>query len=327
MKVRVLSAKDVEKLIDFGDAFLAAKAAHIAYGNKKTLQPPIVSMKIDQFHGELDIKSGANLEEDLIGIKVVTGFWNNPLLYKSPATGGLIILLDARTGFPLCIMDGSRLTYLRTAATGAYAATLLASNNSSILALIGAGELARQQALATIRYFDLKLIKIYDKNLDRAKKLAVELKNTSPIFVETTVTPREAVVDADIIITATNATQALVMKGDVKSGAHINAFGCDMPEKQELDPALFKGAMIVADCLPECEKRGEIHHGLAHGIITKRDIYAELGEIATDKKVGRTSSDGISIFDSVGMSIQDICISSKVYARAIKNDIGIWINI
>lgn len=322
MNVRILSRADVARLADIDCAFDAARTAYLAYGEGSVEQPDIVSIQIPRSNGEMDIKSGCDNANRHIGVKLVTGFWDNPRRFNAPATGGLMLLLDSENGFPLAIMDAGGLTHLRTAAAGAYAATLLARPDSRVIALMGAGELAKRQLLATARRFSFERAYIFDADFNRSSALAEEMKRTLRFDIEACPTAADAARDADIIVTATNARAPILMAGDVKAGAHINAFGCDMPEKQELDTALFRGALAVVDCMKECVRRGETAHPIHEGVITENDIYCELSDIACGRRPGRSSAEQLTVFDSVGMSVQDIALASNIYSRAEAENVG-----
>ena len=99
-----------------------------------------------------------------------------------------------------------------------------------------------------------------------------------------------------------------------------------MEGKQELDPNIFKRAKVVVDNIQECIKRGETQHSVRTGLISKDDIHAEIGEIVLEKKAGRTTDQEITIFDSTGMSIQDITTSLMVYRKALEKGVGKEIN-
>ena len=95
-----------------------------------------------------------------------------------------------------------------------------------------------------------------------------------------------------------------------------------MKGKQEFDPEIFRGAKVVNDSISQCISRGETQHPIAKGIITKDDIYAEIGEIALGEKAGRTNDEEITIFDSTGMAIQDNMQAYKLYTAAVEKGLG-----
>lgn len=321
-KTLILSRKEVEKLINFKDTIAAVAEAYKAFSSRKVIQPPIVSIDIKEHNGELDIKSGCDLRQNTIGVKMASGFWDNPKK-GLPSMYGIITLFDAETSYPLCILDGGLITYYRTAAAGAYASTLLARKDSRNLCLIGSGGLARMQLLAHMEVFKLKSVKIFSADRDQCLALASEMQGKyQDTFFAVCSTAREAAKDADIIVTATSSREPILMDADIPEGCHINAFGCDMKGKQELDPEIFRRASVVLDCPEECFHRGETQHAYGAGIINENNFAAEIGEIALGLKNVRTCDKQITIFDSTGMSVQDISTSLGLYRKALELGVG-----
>jgi alanine dehydrogenase len=109
----------------------------------------------------------------------------------------------------------------------------------------------------------------------------------------------------------------------VSPGTFIAAVGADSDDKQELDPKLIASSKVVVDLVEQCATIGELHHALEQGIVTKQDVQAELGEIITGKKAGRTSDDEVIIFDSTGTALQDVAAAAIVYERAVCTGIGV----
>jgi len=327
MEFLVLSQKDVEKLLTIELAYEADIEAYKAYSSKNAIQPPIVSIDIKKHNGELDIKSGYSGLNDIIGVKTLSGFWDNPKSYGLPVSLGTMSLYDGRTGAPLCVMDAGSLTYFRTSAAGAYAATLLARSNSTKLAVIGTGALARMHLIATKRYFDIKTAYIYGIVEEQKRQYIADMSKRFPDIELIDCDANTAVSNADIVSTATPANKPVVMDAWVRPGTHINAFGCDMEGKQELEASIFARAKVVVDNMTECARRGETQHCIKQGLVKKEDIYAEIGELALGEKPGRTNPDEITIFDSTGMSLQDISTASRIYEQAKKLGIGTKVEI
>ena len=138
---------------------------------------------------------------------------------------------------------------------------------------------------------------------------------------------QEAVVNADIIATATPSKEAIIMHEWLKPGVHINAFGCDTEGKQELDPKIFTQAKVFVDSLEECVKRGESQHALKQGLIQIDHLAGEVGEISLGKKSGRDDERQITVFDAVGLSIQDITAAVKIWHRAEEINAGVSVPI
>jgi len=321
MSTIILNNVEVDNLLSLKETIEAVKNAYMAYNSNQVVQPSIVSLDVHKYNGEIDIKSGYIKTDDVIGIKVAGGYWDNPKNFGIPSGVALICLLDAKNGVPICIMDGTLITSYRTAASGAIAAKLLARQCSKTVAIIGSGVQAKLQVQALSVFFNIETVHVWSRK--GAKEYIEYMSKKMPrvCFVEKD-TVQDAVKNADIVITATASKHPLIMKEWIKKGTHINAIGCDAIGKQELDSNLFLGAKIVNDCIEECIKRGDTQHPIKQKIITKNDIYAEIGEILLGVKEGRINEDEITIFDSTGISALDITTSLYVYNQAKEKNIG-----
>ncbi|MGN1140034.1 MAG: ornithine cyclodeaminase family protein [Oliverpabstia sp.] len=323
MGTLLLTKKEIARLLSPDDCLQSAKEAYQAYSGGQMIQPPIVSFDISRYNGELDIKSGYNTSDETIGIKIASGYPDNPEKYQLDSMYALMVLLDAHTSYPLCILDAGMITYYRTAAAGAYAASLLAHPGSEIMAVIGTGGLARMHLRMTSHVFPLKTVYVYgnvpEERASYISELSVEFPHLSFINCQSA---EEAVKNADIIATATPSREAIIYRQWLKAGVHINAFGCDTQGKQELDPQILANAQVYVDSKAECMKRGECQHALRQNLMTESDIAGEIGQLALGQIGGRSNSSGITVFDAVGLSVQDISIASRLYACAKRDNVG-----
>ena len=140
--------------------------------------------------------------------------------------------------------------------------------------------------------------------------------------------PDDVTRDADILVTVTPSRKALISVDSIQEGMHINAIGADGPGKQELDPQIMiRVSKIVVDSLKQCRKIGEIQHALGQGLIDENKIYAEIGEIINGDKSGRETDKEITLFDSTGLSAQDIAAAKIVYEAAKEKGLGKKINL
>ena len=127
---------------------------------------------------------------------------------------------------------------------------------------------------------------------------------------------KDAVTDSDILVTVTPSTKPIVIDSWIKKGPHINAMGTNAPGKEELDPNILKRAKIRIDDFEQAIHSVQVNIPMSSGIMKKKDVYAEIGEVITGIKEGRTSNDEITIFDSTGLAIQDVATSWMVYKKA-----------
>jgi len=265
---------------------------------------------------------------DIAGVKIVNTHPENRKKYGLPTVAGIIVLATPKTGEILTILDATWITVVKTAAASAVATKYLARNNSETLGLVGAGlqAIAHIEALAQI--MKLKKVKVWSRTRETAEKFLQRMtKQYSEINFTMAKDVKEAVKDSDVVATITPSRQPIVMVDWVKPGTHINAMGADAPGKQELDPEILKKAKIVVDDLEHSSYSGEINVPLTQGIISEKDIYGEIGEIALGRKPGRASANEITVFASTGVAIQDIAVAEMVYRKAVMQGFGTKIDL
>lgn len=322
METLLLSKQDVDMLINMKDAITSVEQAYTDYCSNMVIQPPIVSIEDEENNGELDIKTCYSKSNQFISIKSASGYWDNPKVYNLPTMLATIMLIDGKTGYPLCIMDGSLITGYRTGAAGGLSAHLLARKNSKKVAIIGAGNQARMQLKAICEVLNIESVKVWDTNTELLAAYKEEISKSLNLLVETCETAKDAVIDADIIVTTTPSKNMIVKDEWIKEGTHIIAIGADMAGKQELDTKIFRRAKIYVDSISQCVERGETRNAIMSGDIKTTDIYAELGEILLKGKQARDNDTQVTIFDATGMGIQDNTLAELIYNKALSMGIG-----
>jgi len=309
------------------EAIKAVKVAYSAFANGRVQMPNVQHLDVNQYNGEVDIKSGFVEDFGLMGTKIASGFYDNQKKGLPPGIA-VIVLLDLETSMPLAIMDGTHITAYRTGAAGAVAASLLARKKSENVGIVGTGTQGRMQLLALMELFDIKTVKVWDINRDIANRYKEQMSKELSIEIDVVESPEAVIPDADILVTVTPSRKALIRADSIHEGLHINAIGADGPGKQELDPQIMtQVSKIVVDSLEQCRKIGEIQHALSQGLIKESEIHAEIGEIVNGEKVGRESENEITLFDSTGLSAQDIAAAKIVYDTAIEKGLGKRINL
>src|SRR5438270_2129021 len=236
-----------------------------------------------------------------MGIKMVT-FYPNNAGTKLPTHMAVIALFDPKTGEPLALMDGRYITEMRTAAISAVATDALAAPDAKVLALLGAGVQAQAhlEVLPEVRRF--AEIRVWNHHREKAERFA-EQHGVKAMDLE------RAVRDADVVVTATSAREA-VLKGEwLKRGAHVNAVGASRPDWRELDDDAMQNVVIVDSYEGARNEAGDV-------ILSGVTPYAELGEILNGSK--RIEPGVTTIFKSVGMAVEDVAAAKLVYDAALK---------
>lgn len=323
MKTLLLKKDEVRRLIGMTEVIGAVEEAYKAFNSDQVEQPDYLGMHLPSPRGEIDFKLGYYKANEVISMKASSGgFIDNPTAHGVPSGMGTILLFDARSCALICIMDGSLITGLRTGASGAVSVKTLARKNARTITSIGTGNQARMQIRAINAIMKIEEIQAWDSNPDTLFKYKTDIESEFGIPVVMAHSKKEAVEQADILITTTRGKGSLVEADWVKPGTHIVAIGTDQRGKQELDPELFRNAKVVVDSIAQCTEKGETWHPLNRNIIAKGDIHGEIGEVLLGRKPGRVGDDEITIFDSTGMAIQDNTTASRIYQNAIANNVG-----
>ncbi|MCF6767346.1 ornithine cyclodeaminase [Thiotrichales bacterium 19S11-10] len=263
-------------------------------------------------------------DQEYFSFKYVNGHPNNPLSNKQTviATGQLSKVKD---GYPVLMTEMTLLTALRTAATAAIASDLLARKDSTVLTLIGTGAQSDFQVLAHRLIRDIQTVRYYDtdeKAMDRFERnmasYGFELIRCKD--------HEDAVKGADIITVCTACKKHVDVIKDqwIKPGMHINGLGGDCPGKTELELSILERTKTVVEYFDQSFIEGEIQrYSLDEA---KVHVYAELWEIITNQKEGRISDDEITLFDSVGIALEDFSALRLTYQLSQDYQIGEIIN-
>jgi ornithine cyclodeaminase/alanine dehydrogenase-like protein (mu-crystallin family) len=273
--------------------------------------------------GGLHVKAGLlPCDRNYFVAKVNANFPNNNAHFGLPTIQGVIVLFDAENGVPLAILDSIDITIKRTAAASAVAAKYLARKESVVATVCGCGQQGRAQLRAVLLVLQLTKVYAFDVNKRAAINFRNELSPELKIDIELVHDLPSAIQKSDVCITCTTANESFVCKEDVRPGTFIAAVGADDGHKQEIHSTLMASAKVVADSLEQSCAIGDVHHAIAHGLMRKEDVYAELCEIVAGQKTGRVSDDEIIVFDSTGVAIEDAVAAAAVYERALANGIG-----
>ena len=232
-----------------------------------------------------------------------------------PTIQGAILLFDAADGRLLAIMDSAEVTALRTGATTGVATKHLARRSAATLTLVGCGAQAAAQLRAIRAVREVGRVFVSDLDPVRAARFAREHEAAG---VEVAADLPAALAESDICVTCTTSRRFVIESAWVPEGCFVAAVGADNEHKQEIDPVLFRAARVVVDSLEQCATIGDLHHALDAGVMTRGEVYAELGEIAAGRKPGRQSDTETILFDSSGVALGDVAAAALVYERALE---------
>lgn len=317
MKLRILTEADCRALLGMreaidvqAEAFALLAAGRAVEGLRAVARsddPPGVAIFNPCF-----LRGGAGY-----GIKVVSDFYGNSAR-GLPRMSAVITLFDGDTGMPRTLMEGGYVTDLRTGAGTALAARHLARQDSKVLAVIGAGRVARNQVEALSTLFDFKKILVFTRTRGRGEALVRSFPRA-----ELADSPEAALRDADIVVAATTSKVPVVQGAWLKPGAFVAAVGAYAAENRELDDeAITRAACHVIDsCADVLERAGDFLIPIAKKLL-RREQVADIAEIISGARPGRRSPQDIVVFKSSGVPIQDLVTAQHIERRAVERNVG-----
>jgi len=320
----ILSASEVLSCLDIDEIFGVVEETFRETGLGRTILPPKLFMYFTgEGHNDFMFAGPASVPSaKAVGVKIVTGYKNNPEKFKLPHILAVMVLTDPENGYPLALFDGTHLTTFRTGAMTAVAAKYLARPDAEILAIIGAGTQGRSAARALSRIFSFREIRIHDIHSPVAEKLGEEMGPLLKLPILVSSQAKEAVEGADIIVTVTSSEGELVRDEWIKPGSFIASVG----SYPELESALPKNVeKLVVDDRTQARYRGELWKGYERGEFADGMIYAELGEIVSGKKKGRETREERTLACLTGVGTLDVAVARRVYERALKRKLGLWV--
>ena len=251
-------------------------------------------------------RSGKN-----IGVKIATVFPGNAKK-GLPAVHASYFLMDAETGEPLAVMDGTELTRRRTAAASALGSRYLSREDSKTMLMVGTGALAPHLVTAHAAARPIERVLIWGRREEAGNELAEVL---SPLSLETSVITnlQAAVRAADIISCATLAEDPLIKGAWLQKGQHLDLVGAFKADMREADAVAVSRAEVYVDTYNGAmSEAGDILIAIQEGAIQQSDIVGDLAELVQGTCQGRTSSEAITLFKSVGTGLEDLAAAVLV---------------
>ncbi|MGH9752509.1 MAG: ornithine cyclodeaminase family protein [Blastocatellia bacterium] len=328
--MRLLTRSDVQRSISMREAVEVVKRAFSELSTGRADVPPRIALSQPKSEGVTLVMPGYLSDSESLAVKVVS-VHNRNVERNLPLINAVVIVIDSATGQPVAAMEGAYLTALRTGAGSGAATDLLARRDAEVAAIIGAGAQARAQALAVAAVRPIKRLWIYSRRREQVDEMIVEMRPRTGASIELLAadSPSQAVREALVVCAATTSSTPVFDGDDLRPGAHVNGVGSYKPEMQEVDcVTLRRASKIVVDSREAAmAEAGDLIVAIERGVIQPSDIYAEIGEIAAGLKPGRQDDDEITYFKSVGNAAQDVAVAQAIYQRAMREDIGVEIDL
>lgn len=321
----LLNKKDIQSIFTMKDAIEADKLAFSMFNLDKCKSPIRTNFNSENANGSILYMPGYIKDLGVSGLKIVSVFPENGK-YNLPSTPGTVLLVDDKTGMVVCLLDGTYVTELRTGAASGAAIDILAIKDSKIGALIGTGGQAESQLEAMLcARPSIEEVRVFSRNDEKRDRFVDAMqKKFNNVKIISSKSSNEAIKDADVIITVTTSTQAVIDGDYVKKGATVCGVGSYMPNMHEFDEKTIKKADKIYFDSKEAvlSEAGCIITPLNNGTICEKDFTGDLGQVINGDLVSRESDDEIIVFKTVGISVQDLVTSKMIYNKAVENKIG-----
>jgi ornithine cyclodeaminase/alanine dehydrogenase-like protein (mu-crystallin family) len=299
-----LSRTDVERLLDIDSMLDALANALVIFSSGVTSVPPRAGARVGE-RGILGAMPGF-VPGVALEVKLVSVFPGNHH-HGLPSHQGLIMVFDEDTGAPLAVMDGTYITAIRTGGTAAVAARLLARDDASVLAILGAGVQGGSHLETLPRIRDFKEIRVASRDSGKAKALAA--RHPRAVAVDSF---EAAVRGADVVACCTDAREPILRREWLKPGVHVSSVGGTWGP--ELDASTIAAGRVFV------EWRGAATSPPPAGAVELQGLdpksLTEVGEVLAGTKPGRVSRDEITIYKSTGHAVEDAAAARLVYDGA-----------
>lgn len=308
--IRFIDAAEVRARLDHRTCIGLMREAMIALSEGRSRQ--LLRGIIDLDGGDMfGVMPGA-LDDAGFGAKIISIF--PAAAAHGSSHQGVTILFDRKSGAPVCVIDASEVTAIRTAAASAAATDALARPGASRLAIMGTGEQAWHHVAAIRHIRPLDEIRIWGRAPEKARQLAYRISDNFGLAAQVAASVAEAANGADIICTLTGAAEPFLFDAQVADGTHINVVGSSRAGPSEIDEALVERARFVPD-----HREGVIAQGAEYlrardaGLIAEAHVLAEIGHVFSKAAPGRLTPSDVTIYKSLGSIVQDLACAAWLW--------------
>ena len=313
--MKVISAEEVHAALSYPEL---VDSLHEAYGGKYSMPPRQVFL-LDENTNHDAFAVLPSWNDQFIGVKSFTYFPEAELPYKSLYSK--ILLFDRDHGEPLALVDGTTVTFWRTAGISGLATRLLSREDSETMLLLGTGNLAPYIIRANLSVRSLKRVMVWGRNLVKAESIVEMMQKEFPDVEFSAIEDRQAAcAEADIVVAATGSHDPVVLGEWIRPGTHTDFIGNHHADKRECDTELIKKAKVYADSRVNAFKEaGEILVPIKEGVFAEEGVVAELSEMCRGDAVLRENEEEVTLFKSIGMAMSDLVGAGLAYNEVIKN--------
>lgn len=305
----------VKRLVTMEDALAAVEEVFGAQGRGGVFNVPRVRAPVKG--GTLRITAAVLSYRGYYGVKV-----SSTAVFHSNA-GRMFCLYREETGELCAVVQVFAMGALRTGAASGIATKYLANPDADVLGVLGSGRQARTQVDAVCAVRPIREIRVWSPRAASREAFCDDVKNINKINCLHVDDPEAAVRGADVLITATTATEPVVQGAWLKPGVHINAIGANFEHRRELDTATVAAATFIAtDDIEQVRYEStDLSAPVAEGKLSWDQVYS-LGDVVAGKIKGRNTRDDVTLFKSLGVAIEDVALAARAYEKALQLGIG-----
>lgn len=322
MKLIIINKSQVRELLSMEECVQLMEEAFKSLSLGDASMPLRSVMLLPDKTGVMGMMPAVNLKLKAMGIKIVSVFPGNSGT-EFDTHQGAVLLFDTDHGQPKALVDGISITSVRTAAVSAVATDVLARKDADDLAILGSGTQAVMHLESMMLVRKIRRVRVWSLPLEHARQYAEHATRQHGLQVEVMENAQDTVKGADIICTLTPAAEPVLQGKWIKDGAHINAVGACVPTSREIDTECVVRSRLFADCRESTlNEAGDFLIPRKEGAIGDNHILGELGDILLGKCKGRQSDSDITLFESLGLGLQDLVSAQYIYNKALEKGVG-----
>ena len=314
----VLREEDVHAVLTINDTLRVMEKAFSDLARDKATNRPRIRMVEE--HGVMHLLAASVPSMGAMGYKTYTVFRSGMRF--------VVMLFSTHDGHLLSIIEAEWLGTMRTGATSALATNYLARPDSSVVGLLGAGQQAMMQLVGVCTVRKISRVNVYSRNLPACEQFCEKMSHGLKIPVRAAASPREAVEEADIVITATTSSTPVFPGEWLKQGCHINAIGSNWANRRELDlTTLQRCDLIVTDSCEQARlEAGDLIIPADEGLFDWDSVY-ELADLVEGNSPRRQSAEQLTLYKGLGIALEDIAAAALAYRLARERGLGSEFNL
>jgi ornithine cyclodeaminase/alanine dehydrogenase-like protein (mu-crystallin family) len=322
MTLRIINAELTQELLPMHDCITVLQQAMIAASNGSIAIPSRSVNSLTDDSALFFLMPGSSVELGVYGAKLIGLHPRNPAKHR-PLIQGFVCLFDHETGEPIAIVDGAVISAIRTAAASGLATQLLARDDVTRCGIFGTGVQAVVHIDAMRAVRPIKEFVIWGRNFGRTQRFAAEQAKRTGLNIYATEAPEPAA-DCDLICTVTASPNPILRGAWVSQGAHINLVGAHTLTTREADTELLVNSKVYIDLWESARNEGgDVMIPIEEGAIGEDHIRGEIGQLLAGNIDGRNDDTEITLYNSLGITAQDLFAAEYVYQKALARELGV----